>query len=564
VSRWEGWIAFLVWDTGIGIPAEQQHLIFQKFQQLENPLTRRFEGRGLGLVLTQRLARLHGGDITFVSKEGQGSQFTLLLPPSPPQPTTIGTLPAMAPQPHATEPGVPGNRLVLIVEAGPQLIEDLAEQLTGLGYRVAIARSGTEALEKARRLQPCTIFLNPLLPLLSGWDVLTLLKSDAETQHIPVVVTATSAEKAQADQNRADGFLSLPVKHRALQQSLARLNTQFSPTQQEHRPLSRLTILRLSPGPERVAETGVLNAFSPQQSALDLDLSSLLHLHHYRIVEADDLDQAELLARVWKPDVVLLDGAGLTKPYPYLQQLGQCAFLASLPLVTLNQATTQAANQIGLSVFPCLAPLGTTPTVEQPEIAVLLQVIQVAAGFAWKPCILVVEAATIPSDAMEEEIMPPGLTSQEISRRQVQPADGLGPQDAPSPGITQKGAEWLQAFIQYIQKAGFRGLSARSWTEVLQQIQHQSVDLLLIRLGGTKPDLAVVKALVAIQQVEVKPPILVLDHRWQWDEVPATSIQGKVDPLEPLLQAIASQILPASLSMKELLDQIHQALAATR
>jgi signal transduction histidine kinase len=58
VSRWEGWIAFTVWDTGIGIPEHQQHLIFQKFQQLENPLTRQFEGTGLGLVLTRALARL--------------------------------------------------------------------------------------------------------------------------------------------------------------------------------------------------------------------------------------------------------------------------------------------------------------------------------------------------------------------------------------------------------------------------------------------------------------------------------------------------------------------------
>jgi signal transduction histidine kinase len=85
VNRWDGWIAFTVWDTGIGIPPEKQHLIFQKFQQLEQPLTRRFEGTGLGLVLTQGLARLHGGDVSFISKPDEGSQFTLLLPPCPVQ-----------------------------------------------------------------------------------------------------------------------------------------------------------------------------------------------------------------------------------------------------------------------------------------------------------------------------------------------------------------------------------------------------------------------------------------------------------------------------------------------
>ncbi len=82
-------MAFTVWDQGIGIPADKQHLIFQKFQQLENPLIRQFKGTGLGLVLTQRLARLHGGDVTFTSIEGQGSEFTLLLPPSPPAPNKL-------------------------------------------------------------------------------------------------------------------------------------------------------------------------------------------------------------------------------------------------------------------------------------------------------------------------------------------------------------------------------------------------------------------------------------------------------------------------------------------
>ncbi|MCL2934345.1 MAG: HAMP domain-containing histidine kinase, partial [Trichodesmium sp. MAG_R03] len=84
VARWEKWITFTIWDFGIGIPSDKQHLIFQKFQQLEDPLSRQFEGTGLGLVLTQRLASLHGGDVTFISQEGKGSEFTLILPPSPP------------------------------------------------------------------------------------------------------------------------------------------------------------------------------------------------------------------------------------------------------------------------------------------------------------------------------------------------------------------------------------------------------------------------------------------------------------------------------------------------
>lgn len=374
VSRWEGWIAFTVWDTGIGIPEQKQHLIFQKFQQLESPLTRQFEGTGLGLVLTRSLARLHGGDVSFLSKQGKGSEFTLLLPPSPPH--KIGGAEEVegveevenweggetSPHHHTSS-----KRLMLVVEAAPRFIEDLTEQLTDLGYRVVIARSGTEALEKARRLQPGALLLNPLLPLLSGWDVLTLLKSDAATRQIPVIVTATRAEKDQAFSNRADEFLSLPVQQQTLQQVLARFCPQPSVSQsgkavsQSIDTNTPLTILHLSPSGLVTPSSWLLN-------------SGLLHQHHYRILEADDLEQAELLARIWQPDLVLLNGT-IPDPLAYLQQLSQHPHLAVLPLVTLDAATTQVASQVtGLSVFPCL-----TPT-EKLKPDTLLPVLQIAAG----------------------------------------------------------------------------------------------------------------------------------------------------------------------------------------
>ena len=208
VNRWERWIAFTVWDTGIGIPTESQHLIFQKFQQLESPLTRQFKGTGLGLVLTQRLARAHHGDISFISRSGQGSQFTILLPPNP-----------LEHEAHNQQQT--SDQLVLIVEAIPYYIESLSDQLEALDFKVVVARSGTEALEKARQLQPHAILLDPLLPLLSGWDVLTLLKSNERSQKIPVLMMLTSDEPHNGQRWGADGVISLPVENQTLQEMLA-------------------------------------------------------------------------------------------------------------------------------------------------------------------------------------------------------------------------------------------------------------------------------------------------------------------------------------------------------
>lgn len=548
VNRWGGWVAFTVWDTGIGIPADKQHLIFQKFQQLENPLTRRFEGTGLGLVLTQRLARLHGGDVTFISKEGQGSQFTILLPPKPPAKSTIamedeeflpatfpgGRVPLTASEQRAAQlvelGGTAPNhdRLVLIVEVVPAFIDTLTNQLTGLGYRVVIARSGTEAVEKARRLQPCIIFLNPVLPLLSGWDVLTLLKSSPETQNIPVVVTTTKVDEDHRHRRYADGWLSVPYQVRALRKILGQLviasDEDNLSTQQ---PSSNtLTVLHLNPG-----------TWSEQPGTLDdTGLTEILHTYHYQVLEADDLDQAELLARVWKPNVVLFDGA-LTDPIEYFHQFSQQTFLASLPLVTLDPETTQAANQTpGLLVFPCLANSNTTELMPGGmEATALLQVIQIAAGYNRRSTILAVDAATLPAllDVASSESAVAGIL-----------------------GSFPKESEWLQALTQYLQTAGLRGLVGRSRQEVLQQLQSQSIDLLLICWTEQTPQPTTLELLAALQQVECKPPILVLDHRFHEETGQSPASEG----LPEVLRELATAIFPPSLPMEALLQQIYQIL----
>jgi CheY-like chemotaxis protein len=345
VNRWENWLAFTVWDTGIGIPEESQHLIFQKFQQLESPFTRQFEGAGLGLVLSQKLARCHGGDLSFVSRAQEGSEFTLLLP--------------VHPQGAEQESATP-QRLVLVVEANPQVIEQFVDRLSELGLKAIIARSGTEAIEKARQLKPRCVFLNPNLPLLSGWDVLTLLKSHPQTKDIKVIVTAADSERNRSQQQGADSFLVPPITSAALQ---ACLNLTVSPVP-SRKQRTAPTLLRLH------------GHYAPNFS----DLSSFswiwnnqLVRENYRFIEADSCEQAELLATVWEVDAILIDSSIAEDLYSYLQTLSESETLANLPLVTLDVAVTEVANQIpGLAVFPCLAP----PT--ENRIEQLLKVIETA------------------------------------------------------------------------------------------------------------------------------------------------------------------------------------------
>ncbi|MGB3535183.1 MAG: ATP-binding protein [Microcoleaceae cyanobacterium] len=536
VSLWDHWIAFTVWDEGIGIPEDKQHLIFQKFQQLQSPLTREYQGTGLGLVLTQRLAHLHGGDVSFISQVGQGSQFTLLLPPSPP--VSDGQIPSDLPQIQYHFQSHISSRLVLIVEAVPRFIHHLSEQLNQMGYQVVIARSGTEALEKARCLQPHVIFLNPLLPLLSGWDVLTLLKTDEQTHQIPVVITATLGDKKRAVQNQSNGFLCLPVQFPELQKTLAVFNQQSLPPVNQ-----KLTILWLNPidDDNNEVETQQTNEITDQYSS-----SILHHCSRCRILEADDLIQAELLARIWQPDVVVLQNLShIQSPANFFSEFIQHERLTNLPLITLDTSATQFANQVDLlSVFPCLIENLNIKSEAAIESA-LLRVIQLAIGMNRQRSILLVDLVTL-SECSDDQFS----TTREVNNK----ID--------------------HALIHYLETAGFRGIMGNSWAEVTQSIQSQTVDLLLICTGENTMN-TLQKELKNIEKLNASVPIFVWDRSESKHSTNPTANSDQqssknnhsritkvsataATEINQLIEHLGIQMLPSQTSIVELLNKIRQ------
>jgi CheY-like chemotaxis protein/HAMP domain-containing protein len=225
-------VAFAVRDTGIGIPAEKQKVIFEAFQQADGTTSRKYGGTGLGLSISREIARLLGGEITVVSAPDQGSTFTLLLPVAYEVPASVArpnamldhALPEIDPPDlppsmvevpddrHELEPGDPA---LLIVEDDPKFAAVLLDIARERGFKGLVSPNGSDALVLARRFKPDAITLDIKLPDMDGWRLLDILKRGDETRHIPVSVLSVDSSGI-GPQLGAFDVLSKPIDRKAL------------------------------------------------------------------------------------------------------------------------------------------------------------------------------------------------------------------------------------------------------------------------------------------------------------------------------------------------------------
>jgi CheY-like chemotaxis protein/HAMP domain-containing protein len=255
-------IAFSVSDTGIGIPADKQKIIFEAFQQADGTTSRKYGGTGLGLAISREIAVLLGGELRLVrSAPGEGSTFVIFLPqnytspsdptaPLPPQPgpdaqtdgvyqlapAAVSPPPPVAasesqPTMRGTQPTIrddrediePGDRVLLIVEDDPNFAGILLDLAHEKGFKGLIALRGEEALTLVNQYAPTAITLDLFLPDIDGWTVLDRLKINSATRHIPVHIISVEESRELGLKRGAFAFLEKPVSKEMLNASFARL-----------------------------------------------------------------------------------------------------------------------------------------------------------------------------------------------------------------------------------------------------------------------------------------------------------------------------------------------------
>ncbi len=235
-------VAFEVIDTGIGIPAEKQKIIFEAFQQADASTSRKYGGTGLGLAICREIANLLGGELTLRSTPGSGSTFTLYLPITFSGPTIIPRVasPTMAQfgkslelqrSPERVVDNIaddreqiqPGDRTLLIVEDDPHYARVLVDIARNQDFKVLVATRGGEALDMVKQFDVTAISLDVFLPDAIGWNILANLKQNPKTRHIPVQIVTTDEDRQHGLARGAFSLLTKTVNAGELEDAFSRI-----------------------------------------------------------------------------------------------------------------------------------------------------------------------------------------------------------------------------------------------------------------------------------------------------------------------------------------------------
>jgi CheY-like chemotaxis protein len=224
-------LRFSVSDTGIGIPANRQDILFTHFSQVDSSTTRKYGGTGLGLAISKQLVELMGGRIGVESKEGKGSTFwfTAMFKKQSARPVSAGE---GAVERSYIWPAVSENAKnkirILVAEDNPVNQKVAQAILRKMGIRADVVANGQEAINELRIIPYDLVLMDCLMPELDGFEATSSIRKEGSgvlNPSIPIV--AMTASTMQGDRERCiragmNDFVAKPVKPGELAEVISR------------------------------------------------------------------------------------------------------------------------------------------------------------------------------------------------------------------------------------------------------------------------------------------------------------------------------------------------------
>ena len=213
-------VTFTVWDTGIGINKHDLTRLFKPFVQLDSRLSREAGGTGLGLMLVSQLTRLHGGNVDVQSEPGKGSKFIVSLPwQVNNENETNQTSENSKAAPISAQSVSSKATTILLVEDTEAVILFLKDYLESKGYKIIVARNGSEGIIFAKNLTPDIILMDIQMPNMDGFEATRKIRMEKTLKNIPIIALTARAmpgDREKCLQAGMNYYMSKPINLKEL------------------------------------------------------------------------------------------------------------------------------------------------------------------------------------------------------------------------------------------------------------------------------------------------------------------------------------------------------------